>query len=106
MSDRPSVKDLKNVIKNIQKIIKELDKKQIFGQEVRENYFFDNHTDIMSKYPYLVSHLCSGNDNSMLEIMFRHLEEVEVGEKTSAQADEIIGEKLVAAYIKPEDKSR
>ena len=35
-----------------------------------------------------------------------NLEEVEVGEKTSAQADEIIGEKLVAAYIKPEDKSR
>jgi hypothetical protein len=106
MSDRPSVKDLKNVIKNIQKIIKELDKKQIFGQEVRENYFFDNHVDIMSKYPYLVSHLCSGNDNSMLEIMFRHLEEVEVGEKTPEQADEIIGEKLVATYIKPEDKSR
>ena len=102
MSDRPSVKDLRNVIKNIQKVIKELDKKQIFGQEQRENYFFDNHVDIMNKYPFLVSHLCSGNDNSMLEIMFRHLEEVEVGEKTYEQADVTIGEKLVTSFIKPE----
>ena len=102
MSDRPSVKDLRNVIRNIQKVIKELDKKQIFGQEQRENYFFDNHADIMNKYPFLVSHLCSGNDNSMLEIMFRHLEEVEVGEKTYEQADVTIGEKLVTSFIKPQ----
>jgi len=102
MSGRPSVKDLRSVIKNIQKIIKELDKKQIFGQEQRENFFFDNHIEIMKEYPFLVSHLCSGNDNSMLEIMFRHLEEVEVGDKTYEQADLVVGEKLANNYIKPE----
>ena len=36
-----------NLINLIKNIIKELDDKQIYGQENRENYFFTFHMDIM-----------------------------------------------------------
>jgi len=95
-----SVKELRTIIKSIEKIIKTLDKKQIFGIDKREEYFFEHHNDIMSNYPFLVSQLCSNSDNEMLEIMLRHIEEVEMGERTQNEAENIIGEKLVNSYVK------
>ena len=95
-----SVKELREKIKSIEKIISILDKKKIFGQENRENYFFENHNDIMGNYPFLVSQLCSNSDNDMLEIMLRHIEEIELGEKSKDEAELIIGDKLVNNYVK------
>ena len=96
-----TVKELRVIITNNKKIIAVLDKKQIFGQEKRETYFFDNHNDIMGNFPFLVSQLCSNdNNNDMIEIMLRHIEEVELGEKTKEQSDIIIGDKLANNFIK------
>ena len=95
-----SVKELRDVIKSVEKIINVLDKKKIFGQENRENYFFEHHNDIMGKYPFLISQLCSNENNDMLEIMLRHIEEIELGEKTKDEAELVIGDKLANSYIK------
>ena len=97
-----TVKELRAIITSIKKIIAILDKKYIFGQEKRETYFFDNHNDIMSKFPFLVSQLCSNDNNNdnMIDIMLRHIEEVELGEKTKEQSDIIIGDKLANNFIK------
>ena len=96
-----TVKELRAIITSIKKIIAILDKKYIFGQEKRETYFFDNHNDIMGNFPFLVSQLCSNdNNNDMIEIMLRHIEEVELGEKTKEQSDIIIGDKLANNFIK------
>lgn len=94
-----SVSELRTIIANIKTIILDLDKRQIFGQERRENYFFKYHESIMNEYPFLVSQLCSGSDNGMLEIMLRHKEEMDSGEKTSQEVDEIVGEKLSTSFL-------
>lgn len=95
-----SVSELRVIIANIRTIIAELDRKQIFGLERRENYFFKFHPNLMNEYPFLVSQLCSGNDNSMLDIMLRHREEVEIGEKTEKEVDLIVGEKISDTFMK------
>ena len=98
--DKPSVKELQNTIANIKKIILTLDKKQIFDQTKREDYFFDNHPDIMSKYAMLVSQLCSGSDNSMLDIMLGHLQAIEDGKITQEKAEVTLGEQVAEKYLK------
>ena len=98
--NKPSVKELRQTIKKIEIIINELDEKQIYGLEKREDYFFKYHEDIMKLYPFLVSQLCSTTDNSMLEVMLEELEEIEKGEQTNEKADASIGEKLANTYIK------
>jgi hypothetical protein len=94
------VSELRQIISNIKNIILELDRRQIFGQEKRENYFFKNHSDIMNTYPFLVSMLCSGEDSSMLDIMLRHKEEIETGERSAVEVDEIVGEKISDSFLK------
>jgi hypothetical protein len=98
--DKPSVKELQNTIANIKKIILTLDKKQIFDQTKREDYFFDNHPDIMSKYAMLVSQLCSGSDNGMLDIMLGHLQAIEDGKITQDKAEVKLGEQVAEKYLK------
>ena len=104
--DKPSVNDLKNTITNIKKIIVTLDKKQIFDQTKREDYFFDNHPEIMNKYAMLVSQLCSGTDNGMLDIMLGHLQTIEDGVVTQHDAEIKLGEQVADKYLKltPIDK--
>ena len=97
--EKPSVNKLREIISEIKVIILDLDKRQIFGIEKRENYFFKNHPDIMNQYPFLVSQLCSGTDTSMLDIMLRHIEEMETGEKTEKEVDIIVGEKLAESFL-------
>ena len=95
-----SVKDLRKTITQIKEIITILDSKQIYGLENRENYFFDNHLDIMNAYPFLVSQLCSGNNTDMLDIMLNQVELIEKGKKTSEEADIDIGQKLADKFMK------
>ena len=98
--DKPSVKELQDTIKRIKKIIVTLDGKQIFDQTKREDYFFDNHPDIMGKYAFLVSQLCSGTDNGMLDIMLGHLQAIEDGNVTQEKAEIVLGEQIAEKYLK------
>lgn len=100
MSSKPTTAELKQTILDIKDIIKELDDKQIYGQENRENYFFTFHMDIMNLYPFLVSQLISGNDSSMLDLMLSQLEQVEKGKCSNNEVDITIGEKLAEKYLK------
>ena len=99
----PNVKELKETVIKIQNIIKVMDKKKITGQNKREEYFWTNHGDMMKRYPFLISHMCSGNNMNILNTMFRHLEEIEQGEITQHDADVIVGQKLANEYL-PHDE--
>jgi len=100
MNNPPSVNELKETIKEIKEIITELDRNQIFDQNKREEYFFTNHSKIMSMYPFLVSQLCSDTSNNMLNEMLKTIHDMEVGKKTPDQADISIGEKLGESFLK------
>ena len=99
-STKPNVSELRSTINNIKLIIVSIDKKQIFGQKNRENYFFENHPDIMDKYPFLVSQLVSGDNSNMLEIMLTQMEEIEKGRKSTYDAEVVIGQIITDQYIK------
>ena len=100
-SQKPNSKELKKQIMTIQNIIKNLEKKGIYDAKNKENYFWDNHPDIMNNYPFLVSHLCSGADMQMLDIMLKQLEIVEKGIITEEEANAEIGKKLGDTYLPP-----
>ena len=100
MSSKPNVSELKTIINRIKNInLKILSK----SQEEKEDYFFKNHYDIMNKYPFLVSQICSGNDLDKLEYMISNLEQIEKGNYTKEEMDKIVGEKLADEYVKPLD---
>jgi hypothetical protein len=95
----PNVKEIKDVIIKIKNIITNLSKKSINTPTARENYFWANHSDIMNKYPFLVSQLCSGGDMTMLDMMLYKLEQVEKGELNQDTADKEIGKQLADEYL-------
>ena len=94
----PNVSDIKKTIKNIKTIIQNIELKGINTPSAKEDYFWKNHSDLMNKYTFLVSQLCSNTDNSMLEIMIKQLEQVEKGKKMD-DADKEIGENLANSYL-------
>jgi hypothetical protein len=98
-SNKPTSKELKKQISTIQNIIKNIQMKGITEEKKMENYFWDNHPDIMDKYPFLVTHLCSGENIEMLEVMLKQLEIVEKGIMTEAEANLEIGKKLGDKYL-------
>lgn len=99
MSQRKSVKELRKIINEIQQINSKLNKKMSLKD--REDYFFDNHNQLMNDYPFLVSQICSGSDLQMLETMLQQMEAMERGEKTKNQADTELGQKLSKEYVDP-----
>ena len=101
MSNTPNVKELRKVIERIKNINIKIFSKTL---EEKEDYFFKNHSDIMNKYPFLVSQICSGQDLTKLEYMLNSLEQVEKGNSTQNEMDKIIGERLADEYVKPLDK--
>jgi hypothetical protein len=98
MSDKPNVKEMKQMIERIKNINTKLSSKNITE---KENYFFDNHPDIMEKYPFLVSMICSGGDLTMLDYMLSSLEQIERGNSTHEEMEKIVGERLADDYVKP-----
>ena len=80
MSEKPKVNDLRNIIERIKNINIKIFSKTL---EEKEEYFFKNHSDIMDKYPFLVSQICSGGDLSTLDYMLSSLEQVEKGNSTN-----------------------
>lgn len=101
MNKKPNVKELKEIISRIKNINIKIFSKTL---EEKEDYFFKNHPDIMNKFPFLVSQICSGKDLDKLEYMLSSLEQVEKGISSKNEMDKIIGEKLADEYVKPLDK--
>lgn len=99
MSQRKSVAELRVIINEINSINNKLSKKMSLKE--REDYFFDNHNQLMNDYPFLVSQICSGGDLQMLETMLQHMEAMERGEKTKNQADTELGQQLSKEYVDP-----
>lgn len=98
------VEEIKKIIKQIDNIVLELKNKNITDENVIENYFWDNHTDIMNKYPFLVCQIIGGADRKMLDYMIQTLTKIENGNKDQSDADVEIGQKIVDDYIKPQLK--
>ncbi len=97
MSEKPKVKELRTVIERIKNINNKIFSKTL---EEKEEYFFKYHyDDIMSKYPFLVSQICSGQDLDKLEYMLNSLEQVEKGNSSKDEMDKIVGERLADEYV-------
>jgi hypothetical protein len=94
----PDVNDIKNTIKNIKTIIQNIELTGITSSSGKEDYFWKNYPDLMNKYTFLISQLCSNTDNSMLDIMIKQLEQVKKGKKMD-DADKEIGETLANNYL-------
>ncbi len=101
MSDKktPDVKAMKENINNIKIILSNIEKKGITKQQDKEEYFWKHHSDIMGKYPFLVSMMCSGSDMSMLDMMMYKLTQIQKGELSHDDADKDIGKQLAADYL-------
>ncbi len=91
--------DITKVINNIKTIINNIENRGINTSEMKEDYFWKNHTDLMNKYPFLVHQLCSNTDNSMLNFMLENLNKIKTGQIKQDDADKIIGEKLSDKYL-------
>lgn len=91
---------IKQKIVEIKKIIKNLKSKKMSDTEM-ENYFFDNHSDIMDNYPFLVSTLIKNENREMLDFMLENLRLMDNGTKSAHEADVDIGQKIVDDIIKP-----
>ena len=98
MSSTPSLEETKKAINNIKTIIKNIEVKGIIRPADKEDYFWNNHSDLMNRYTFLISQLCSNNDNRMLDIMLNQLEKVEKG-KSLDEADKDIGQVLADNYL-------
>ena len=101
MSEKPNVKELRSIINRIKNINIKISFKTL---EEKEDYFFKNHNDIMSNYPFLVSQICSDKDLDQLEYMLNSLEQIENGNSSKDEVDKIVGERLASKYVKPLDK--
>ncbi len=97
-SSKPTLAEIKASINNIKIIIRNIELKGVIRPSDKENYFWENHPDIMNRFPFLVSQLCSNNDNNMLDTMVAQLEKIEKGMSID-EADKQIGEKLANNYL-------
>jgi serine/threonine protein kinase len=98
MSYKPNVEEMKETIERIKKINMKLSHMNLTE---KENHFFDNYPNIMEKYPFLVSTICSGGDLTMLDYMLSSLEQVEKGNTSQEDMEKIVGERLADDYVKP-----
>jgi hypothetical protein len=96
------VENIKNIITKIDTIVLELKNKKVTDSNEMENYFWDNHSDIMNSYPFLVTQIINSADRKMLDYMIQTLSKIENGNQEQADADVEIGQKIVDDYIKPQ----
>jgi hypothetical protein len=97
-TSKPTVAEIKSSINVIKTIIKNIELKGITRTTDKEDYFWTHHPDIMNRFTFLVSQLCSNTDNKMLDIMISQLEQIDKG-MTLDEADKQIGEKLARNYL-------
>ena len=74
-TQKPTLAEIKTSINTIKTIIKNIQLKGINTPADKEDYFWKNHPDMMNRFTFLISQLCSNNDNQMLDIMIKQLEE-------------------------------
>jgi hypothetical protein len=98
MSSTPSLDETKKAINNIKTIIKNIEMKGITRPADKEDYFWNNHPDLMNRFTFLISQLCSNSDNKMLDLMINQLEMIQNG-KSREDADKDIGEVLANNYL-------
>ncbi len=91
--------DIYKVINNIKTINNNIEANGIKTQKQKEEYFWKNHSELMNRYPFLVTQLISNTDNTMLNFMLDNLTKIKSGELKQDDADKIIGEKLSDKYL-------
>lgn len=97
-TQKPTLAEIKSSINKIKTIIKNIELKGIINTADKEDYFWKNHPDMMNRFTFLISQLCSDINSPMLNIMLSQLEQVEKG-MTLDEADKQIGEKLAKNYL-------
>jgi hypothetical protein len=98
MSSTSSLDETKKAINNIKTIIKNIEMKGITRPADKEDYFWNNHPDLMNRFTFLISQFCSNSDNKMLDLMINQLEMIQNG-KSREEADKDIGEVLANNYL-------
>ena len=88
--------ELKDIINKIKTIVTQLNKDGVINLAEKEEYFFKHHSVLMNQYPFLISQLCSGEDNTMLDTMLKEIDMM----KSNKVKDINIGEKLANNYLK------
>lgn len=97
-TQKPTLVEIKSSINKIKTIIKNIELKGITTATDKEDYFWKNHPDMMNRFTFLISQLCSDINSPMLNIMLSQLEQVEKG-MTLDEADKQIGKKLASSYL-------
>lgn len=88
--------ETKKHIQQIHKIITMLNEQNV---ACKEDYFWDNHPDLVNKYPFLISYMCNNTDLSMLNIMLDKVKDIENGVTTHENASVQIGKLLANKYL-------
>jgi hypothetical protein len=97
-TQKPTLAEIKTSINTIKTIIKNIQLKGINTAADKEDYFWKNHPDMMNRFTFLISQLCSDINSPMLNIMLNQLEQVEKGQSLD-DADKQIGQKLASVYL-------
>ena len=97
-TQKPTLAEIKTSINTIKTIIKNIQLKGINTAAEKEDYFWKNHPDMMNRFTFLISQLCSDINSPMLNIMLNQLEQVEKGQSLD-DADKQIGQKLASVYL-------
>ena len=97
-TQKPTLAEIKISINTIKTIIKNIQLKGINTAADKEDYFWKNHPDMMNRFTFLISQLCSDINSPMLNIMLNQLEQVEKGQSLD-DADKQIGQKLASVYL-------
>ena len=101
------VENIKKLILEIDSIVLKLKTKKISDPNEMENFFWENHSNIMNTYPFLVTQIINSQDRKMLDYMIQTLTKIETGNQEQNDADVEIGQKIVDDYIKPQlDKNK
>jgi hypothetical protein len=95
---KPTLSEIKTSIKTIKTIIKNIELKGITTPADKEDYFWKNHPEMMNRFAFLISQLCTDINSPMLNIMLAQLEQVEKGQSLD-DADKQIGQKLASVYL-------
>ncbi len=94
-----NINDINKTIETIKIVIKNLEIKGITSPKAKEDYFWNNYQEMTNKYPFLVSHLCSGEDNKLLEMMIEKLSNIKNGNISQSDADKEIGQILADKFL-------
>jgi hypothetical protein len=94
-----SVTVLREKIEEIKVILKEIEEFDMNLDDTLD-YFHDNHLELLKDFPFLIKQLHSNDDNTMLEVMLKTLEEKGKTNKSKKEMDKEMGDVLANVYLK------